>query len=662
MLRSLVVRSSAVVCVAPASRIPLPLLRTSLRAYHSAEGNYEQRLRERMLRRDDVSWKYTDKPCSQPEVASSTTEGVLADSYVHKTQPKADRQRKLKEVEDTCQKEFAKAMLHEANAEGYKRGGAMVFQLPLKAAGAVRSESMGKIKQQIARDLPLLTELDSAAHRLLKSLPSEQSDRQLLMDFSGNYVQASVAFHRACLLKSKATSIALHTGFKCDGCGQSPLRRDRYECKDCRNFDLCPHCHAAGVTTAEHTGNHLLVRVPHESQAAAQKAFVEEMTIAATCANEALKAVQSMSRSQRQNLLVLDEVNDSFSLLLHARSQMGQQHETEEARDAWLRWAMSHQEQRAGVASKVALEVAEAMANLHAANGRWVAFAATQRSLVQAALDAGVDQSKQPVLEKISKLAFPLAAISTASLARAKPDANEALRYARHSVEVVQLLSQNGMSIEAAAQLRAAVNALPGDEAALDRGGVGQRSFHMLLSDEATERVLEFISRSDCSAGDPVSDYQRFQLRQFIAACYCQLGFALMEIGGRDALAERSCSIAARIAGVSSSPAAPATTVASSSTASCGSVSPSCCARMFRVGKWVVAGSLLWLVGGGLVAYLVATDQMCLNSECPLEEIQKRCPEKARMLAALRFKCKQTGEDRDAARSASESSPATKQE
>jgi len=35
---------------------------------------------------------------------------------------------------------------------------------------------------------------------------------------------------------------AIHTGYKCDGCGTSPIVGPRYECIDCTDYDLCEKC------------------------------------------------------------------------------------------------------------------------------------------------------------------------------------------------------------------------------------------------------------------------------------------------------------------------------------------------------------------------------------------------------------------------------------
>ncbi|KAG9088778.1 hypothetical protein FRC07_012473 [Ceratobasidium sp. 392] len=58
---------------------------------------------------------------------------------------------------------------------------------------------------------------------------------------------------------------AVHEGWRCDGCGVSPIVGPRYHCLDagCPDYDLCPNCMAKGVHNSSH--RMLCVRDPADA-------------------------------------------------------------------------------------------------------------------------------------------------------------------------------------------------------------------------------------------------------------------------------------------------------------------------------------------------------------------------------------------------------------
>jgi hypothetical protein len=48
------------------------------------------------------------------------------------------------------------------------------------------------------------------------------------------------------LLEEMDPKYVVHFGIGCDGCGQSPIVGERYQCQDCHEslgFDMCGHCY-----------------------------------------------------------------------------------------------------------------------------------------------------------------------------------------------------------------------------------------------------------------------------------------------------------------------------------------------------------------------------------------------------------------------------------
>jgi len=51
-----------------------------------------------------------------------------------------------------------------------------------------------------------------------------------------------------------------HEGVQCDGCGKLPITGVRFQCTECRDYDLCATCESRGVTTHAHKATHALLK------------------------------------------------------------------------------------------------------------------------------------------------------------------------------------------------------------------------------------------------------------------------------------------------------------------------------------------------------------------------------------------------------------------
>ncbi|GAQ83276.1 Zinc finger ZZ-type domain containing protein [Klebsormidium nitens] len=98
--------------------------------------------------------------------------------------------------------------------------------------------------------------------------------RSLLLSAHADLVRRGEPFNlRAMterLLEDLGPKYVVHFGVGCDGCGQSPIVGERYQCKGCQEalgFDMCGHCYemggaVRGLFDQRHSREHRVVKIP----------------------------------------------------------------------------------------------------------------------------------------------------------------------------------------------------------------------------------------------------------------------------------------------------------------------------------------------------------------------------------------------------------------
>jgi len=77
---------------------------------------------------------------------------------------------------------------------------------------------------------------------------------------------------------------AIHEGYGCDGCAVTPIKGNRYSCKECEDFDFCEICHTNGFHAETGHGTNVqatsqTVEVEAKSEAGPTVTFTESAEI-----------------------------------------------------------------------------------------------------------------------------------------------------------------------------------------------------------------------------------------------------------------------------------------------------------------------------------------------------------------------------------------------
>ena len=75
--------------------------------------------------------------------------------------------------------------------------------------------------------------------------------RAQIADFGVSSALAAEAVAAAAAATAAGGVVAVHPNVACDGCGQCPIRGDRYKSQSLPDFDLCSACHAQGSWQAQ---------------------------------------------------------------------------------------------------------------------------------------------------------------------------------------------------------------------------------------------------------------------------------------------------------------------------------------------------------------------------------------------------------------------------